>query len=222
MQLNDSQFPIGSYSHSYGLETYVLHRLIEDAKDTKEYLENYLAGTFYYNDLLAAYLAYKYFIQGDLDGIVALNLRLQAAKSQEELRLASEKLGSRLLSTVDKMEVDLPGKYYACLDLHREKDLAIHHAVAYGLIGASLDIDLHSCLLSFAFNMAQAMVTNAVKTVPISQFDGQKILYQVHSLILDLTMNIENLAPEYYFASYPGVEIASMQHEIVYSRLYMS
>lgn len=222
LQLNDSQFPIGSYSHSYGLETYVLHNLIKNAEDTKEYLINYLSTTFYYNDLVAAYLSYKYFLKDDLDAILNLNIRLQAAKSQEELRSASEKLGSRLISTVDKMNIDMPKRYYDCINYHKENDVIIHHAVSYGLITASLKIDLRSCLLSFAFNMAQAMVTNAVKTIPMSQFDGQRILYEVHDLIMDLIINIEDLDEEYYFASYPGVEVASMQHEILYSRLYMS
>lgn len=222
LQLNDSQFPIGSYSHSYGLETYVLHNLIKNADDTKEYLINYLSTTFYYNDLVAAYLSYKYFLDGDLDAILSLNLRLQAAKSQMELREASEKLGSRLISTVGRMNVDMPENYYECIKFHKDNNVLIHHAVSYGLITASLQIDLKSCLLSFAFNMAQAMVTNAVKTIPMSQFDGQRILYEVHDLIMDLVINIENLDEEYYFASYPGVEVASMQHEILYSRLYMS
>ena len=199
-----------------------MHNLIKNAEDTKEYLINYLSTTFYYNDLVAAYLSYKYFLEDDLDAILNLNIRLQAAKSQEELRSASEKLGSRLISTVDKMNIDMPKRYYDCIKYHKDKDVIIHHAVSYGLITASLKIDLRSCLLSFAFNMAQAMVTNAVKTIPMSQFDGQRILYEVHDLIMDLIINIEDLDEEYYFASYPGVEVASMQHEILYSRLYMS
>lgn len=222
LQLNDSQFPIGSYSHSYGLETYVLHNLIKNSSDTKEYLFNYMSTTFYYNDLVAAFLAYKFFMENDLSSIVDLNIKLRASKSQMELRLASEKLGSRLISTVEKMNVHMPEKYYECLRSHSKREVLIHHAVSYGLITASLEIDLRSCLLSFAFNMAQAMVTNAVKTIPISQFDGQRILYEAHDLIIDLIKNIEDLDEEYYFASYPGVEVASMQHEILYSRLYMS
>lgn len=222
LQLNDSQFPIGSYSHSYGLENYILKNLIKDSKDTKKYLINYLKTSFYYNDLLAVYLAYNYFIEGEKDELLGLNIRLQAQKSQKELREASEKLGSRLISTVHKMDIAMPEQYYDYLDYHKKNDIIIHHSVAYALITASLDIDLTASLLSFAFNMAQNLVITSVKTVPISQFDGQKILYELYDLIIDLVTKIDKLDEEYYFTSYPGVEVASMQHEVLYSRLYMS
>ncbi|EGC84310.1 hypothetical protein HMPREF9246_0448 [Anaerococcus hydrogenalis ACS-025-V-Sch4] len=113
-------------------------------------------------------------------------------------------------------------QYYDYLDYHKKNDIIIHHSVAYALITASLDIDLTASLLSFAFNMAQNLVITAVKTIPISQFDGQKILYEIYDLIIDLVTKIDKLDEEYYFTSYPGVEVASMQHEVLYSRLYMS
>ena len=116
LQLNDTQFPIGSYSHSYGFETYIQDRVIRDEDEAKLYLQNYLKGTFFYNDLMAAYHSYKATIDGDVDLLLSLNRKLRASKSQLELREASEKLGSRLLSTVAQMGMELGDLYSRIID----------------------------------------------------------------------------------------------------------
>ena len=58
LQINDSLFPIGGYSHSYGLETYIQRGLVHDASTAEEYLRNRLRYGFLYTDLLAVRLAY--------------------------------------------------------------------------------------------------------------------------------------------------------------------
>lgn len=36
LQMNDSLFPIGAYSHSYGLETYIQKGIVKDAEPPKQ------------------------------------------------------------------------------------------------------------------------------------------------------------------------------------------
>ena len=50
MQINDSVFPIGGFTHSYGLETYITKGLVHDSKTAKEYAQTLLEHSFYYND----------------------------------------------------------------------------------------------------------------------------------------------------------------------------
>ena len=42
LQINDALFPIGGYSHSYGLETYIQKGLLQNAEDATLYLHNKL------------------------------------------------------------------------------------------------------------------------------------------------------------------------------------
>ena len=58
LQINDSLFPIGAYSHSYGLETYIQQGIIHDEETAATYITNRLRYNFTYTDLLAARLAY--------------------------------------------------------------------------------------------------------------------------------------------------------------------
>ena len=43
LQVNDALFPIGAYSHSYGLETYIQEGRVRDAKTAGEYISRKLA-----------------------------------------------------------------------------------------------------------------------------------------------------------------------------------
>lgn len=222
LQLNDTQFPIGSYSHSYGLETYIQDRTIHNEEGTQKYLFNFLRGTFLYNDLFAAHRAFIATKEENLEEIINLNIRLRASKSQLELREASEKLGSRFIHTLKEMDLELGSFFNEVIEIHKKKDVNIHHSVAYGLITSLLGIDRKLSLSSYAFNTSAGMTSNAVKMIPISQFSGQRILNETRAIILELVEKVETLDLEDFGVSFPGVEIASMRHENLYSRLYMS
>ena len=38
LQVNDALFPVGGYSHSQGLETYIQKGIVHDEKSAKEYV----------------------------------------------------------------------------------------------------------------------------------------------------------------------------------------
>ena len=69
LQINDSLFPIGGYSHSYGLETYIQKGIVQDLETAEEYIRKRLSYNFLYTDLLAARLAYDAAERGDLPAL---------------------------------------------------------------------------------------------------------------------------------------------------------
>ena len=40
LQINDALFPIGAYSHSQGLETYIQRGIVHDEATAKEYIHH--------------------------------------------------------------------------------------------------------------------------------------------------------------------------------------
>ena len=54
-QLNDSLFPIGSFTHSYGLETYVQQNKITDVDSFYHYLIQIIDCSFLYNEIIFFY-----------------------------------------------------------------------------------------------------------------------------------------------------------------------
>ena len=66
------------------------------------------------------------------------------------------------------------------------------------------------------------MVTNCVKTIPLSQSEGQKILLSLHQVLEEVLFLVTTAGEEMFCASTPGFDLRAIQHEGLYSRLYMS
>ena len=49
LQVNDALFPIGGYSHSYGLETYIQKGIVKDLNSASEFIHKKLRYNFCYN-----------------------------------------------------------------------------------------------------------------------------------------------------------------------------
>ena len=65
LQVNDALFPIGGYSHSQGLETYIQQGSVCDEKTAAEYIHKKLRFALAYTDLLAVRLAWELVMQTD-------------------------------------------------------------------------------------------------------------------------------------------------------------
>lgn len=104
LQINDSLFPIGSYSHSYGLETYIQKGIVHDEKTAERYLRMKLRYSFMYTDLLAVKLSYEAATKGDIYKLEELEDIMEASRIPEEIRCASRKLGSRFVKTLFCMD----------------------------------------------------------------------------------------------------------------------
>jgi urease accessory protein len=66
------------------------------------------------------------------------------------------------------------------------------------------------------------MVTNCVKTIPLSQTDGQVLLYECQQVFEIILEKLKDLTEDDLCLSAPGFDIRCMQHEGLYSRIYMS
>ena len=69
LQVNDALFPIGGYSHSQGLETYIQRGIVHDEKTAAEYISQKLKWNITYTDLLGVYLSYQYTAEGDISKV---------------------------------------------------------------------------------------------------------------------------------------------------------
>ena len=83
-------------------------------------------------------------------------------------------------------------------------------------------IDEDRMLEHYLYSLTSAMVTNCVKTIPLSQTAGQKLLFACREIWPAVTEQVKQLTVEDYGACTPGFEVRCMQHEGLYSRLFMS
>lgn len=221
LQVNDALFPIGGYSHSYGLETYIQKGIVHDEDSAEEFIHKRLEYNFLYNEFLAVRLGWEYAVRGDLTAISRLEEIMEAGKIPRETREASRKLGSRFIKTLSALEIPRENRVF---EEYREvrKGKSVHHAVAYGVFCGAAGITREEALEHFLYAQTSAMVTNCVKTIPLSQSSGQKLLSGCYPLLQKLTREVKELGEEWLGLSSPGFDLRCMQHEGLYSRIYMS
>lgn len=221
LQVNDALFPIGGYSHSYGLETYIQKGIVHDEDSAEEFIHRRLEYNFLYNEFLAVRLGWEYAVRGDLTAISRLEEIMEAGKIPRETREASRKLGSRFIKTLSALEIPRENRVF---EEYREarKGKSVHHAVAYGVFCGAAGITREEALEHFLYAQTSAMVTNCVKTIPLSQSSGQKLLSGCYPLLQKLTREVKELGEEWLGLSGPGFDLRCMQHEGLYSRIYMS
>ncbi|SMG39073.1 urease accessory protein UreF [Sphingobacterium psychroaquaticum] len=220
LHLADPTLPIGAYTHSNGLETYVQMRLVQDKESADQYVRHNLWYNMKYNDAAIMKLAYEATMVRDIDSLQALDQECSALKSAKEIRQASQKLGLRLFKIFTRYEKDSLVEAWATLAKQRKVDS--HYCVIYGMFACLLQIPLAEAMHAYYYNAAIGMVTNAVKLVPLGQLDGQDILFALHD---DLeTLCAETLLVERHLVGLcnVGFDIRCMQHERLYTRIYIS
>lgn len=218
LQINDALFPIGGYSHSYGLETYVQKNILKNEEDIREYIDNRMKYSLKSTELLGARLAYER--ADNMIKIKELDDIMTASKSPKEIRLASIKIGSRFIKTLKNCDLKLSKNYFD--EYSALKYTNKHHCIAYGVICRSAGIDIKSVLSVYLYAQCSAMITNCVKTIPLSQSIGQKLLYNSFDLMKKIINDVMIMDEDCLCASAPAFDIRCMEHEKLYSRLYMS
>ncbi|CAI9429761.1 Urease accessory protein UreF [Candidatus Ornithobacterium hominis] len=221
LQINDSMFPIGSFTHSYGLESYIDAQLVKDTETARKYAENMLKYNLFYND--AAFLNKIYdFANGRKvwKKLVELDDFITALKAPYEIRQASHKLAIRFLKTAQSLK-----PYPFCqkyLDAIQSGEVVGHYPIAFGLYAQLSGIEKKDALSAFYYNSLNGIVTNCAKIIPISQMHSQKILFDLQDLIEELVEKQEDLDENLVGLCCIGQEIKCMQHEKLYTRIYIS
>ncbi|MBO1304576.1 urease accessory protein UreF [Enterococcus sp. 669A] len=219
-QMNDSNFPIGSFSHSYGFETYLHQQRIQTADAFEEWLIQFLNNQVLTTDAMAICRAFEALERESLADILEINTELNALLLPSEMRQANQKMGQQFLNIGKSLlEHPLLLNYQAQL---KEQQLAPHPAIVFGLLAYCSQAELKETLSVYLLNTTISMVQNAVRGVPIGQVAGQKIIYGLSQQIPEMTERVCELPIDHFGATAPGIEIAQMQHEFLFARNFMS
>ena len=125
-------------------------------------------------------------------------------------------MGRSLLEWLRSDESTNPEHLKACANLPPT------YPVAFALAALQTGASTHHCLLAYAFGWAENMVQAALKSVPLGQGSGQRILARLSREIPPAVEVAINLADHERQSFSPMLAIISSQHETQYSRLFRS
>lgn len=220
LHVADPNLPIGGYSHSNGLETYVQQGKVNSPETTLMFINNMLKSSILHNDASYIRLVFEALENKDFKQVIKIDEECSAQKGPREIRGGSHKLGVRLFKIfVEKYEHPMLKKLAKYIT---ENEDVGNYPVVYAVICFISDISLKEALTGFYFSTASGMVTNAVKLVPLGQIQGQNVLFEVQKEIEGWVKKTMKLDKKLIGLASVGFDLRSMQHEKLYSRLYMS
>ena len=220
LQVANGNFPIGSASHSYGFETLVQEQRITDARSLSAVAHSWLRYGVATSDGGAVALAYRAAREDDFSTLAELDEVLTALKLTRETREASLKVGQAFLRTASSAFGSERLVQYR--EAAAEGRCAGHYATAFGVAAAESGASSMDALLAFLHSALYAIVGVAARIVPLGQLDVQRVLAGNSSHVVDcartaLALDLEDLSVNAAF-----LDLASMRHERLYSRLCMS
>lgn len=219
-QLCDSTFPNGSFSQSFGLETYIQKDLVYDAESFLKWLKAYVHEQLAYADGLGVKLIYEALEEGKLEKVWEIDHLLKIQNLARESREGTQRMGESMLNISESIYG------FEHLTTYRErigkKESFGHPAVVFTIAGHQLQVDKETTILYYLYSTMIGLVQNAVRAIPLGQTTGQKIVYQFQKDLQRARDKIMNLDESDFGVVSPGLELGQMQHERVKIRIFSS
>ena len=130
--------------------------------------------------------------------------------------------GKELLAESQQLAFSLNAWIKDVLQIPVEVKKQFGFVPVYAQLCGRLELELVDVLTAYTFTVLENQVLAAVKTVPLGQIAGQRILWHVHGLIPDAIQRAMQLQDHDMSSALPNYAMLSMQHETQYSRLFRS
>lgn len=209
-------FPIGGFSHSFGLESMVESGWLQREDEFEVFCRQVLLPGIAQVDAAAVCLAMR--AQGKKE-LHDLDQQVTALKPTSELRISSLKMGGALARILNDM---YPKAGFDQLSSPEEQEKVGNYAVVFGVASGYLNITVDDAVVAYTFASISSFVQAAIKLVPLGQTTAQTILVGLYADIERWAAKASELSLENMGSFNPQLDIASMNHEGLYCRLYMS
>jgi urease accessory protein len=227
LQFADGLLPVGSYAHSFGLESYAAAGTICDAAGVESFLLAYLQGSTAPADTVAMLAARRAALAEDgsgLPGCFSIDYALDAMKPAAETRNASRQMGRQVL----RIAANLGEPFTAhglVANLFRaveNEETPGHHAMAFGAVAASLEWNEEDAACAYLYSSCSSLIAAALRLMPLGQLAGQRILWKLLPVIARLANETQGKEMQDIWTFAPALEIAAMRHATLDARLFRS
>jgi urease accessory protein len=217
LQIASQVLPIGGYSHSHGLEAAIESGSVRNEASVQQWITDALSFSMGSYELPSLVDMSDAWLTDDFDALSRLNQEFLASRESAELRSATVQMGFSMRALLAVLR-DLPDSLLKTLEIMEEPSLPCVWSGA----AAAWSISPSDSAAAYLWSWAENQVLVAIKSVPIGQASGQRVLLHTGVQIAQLARQASTGDEKIRSNFAPGLAILSSQHETQYSRLFRS
>ena len=216
MQLASPALPVGGFAYSEGMEAAVEHGLVTDESSAQHWLIDQLHLVQARSELPVIAQAMKAWRLKDTHTLQQLSAWVMQTRETFEMRLQTQQMGRSLLIWLRNHLAADEADMLFC------ESLPPTWPLVFALTLNTHAIDTREGLLTCAFGWAENMVQAAIKSVPLGQLSGQRMLAALSAEIPVAVEHALSIPDNQQQSFTPRLAILSARHETQYSRLFRS
>jgi urease accessory protein len=217
LQLASPSLPIGAYSYSQGLEAALEKGSVHDVQSAHAWIVETLHQVVARFEAPILWRLLQAFAARDAVAVANWTERFIAARDTAEFRAETIQMGYSLGKLAAELNIGDPDLLAL---LQAQPEVPLPTALAYTAV--ALDVPHDAALLGMLFSWAENQVLVCVKSVPLGQVAGQRLLLSLRPQLERAAQQAQLLTDDELCNWSPGLSLLSMQHEVQYSRLYRS
>lgn len=215
LQIASPSLPVGAYSYSQGLETAIGQGMVRDAESARHWIVRVLAESIARWEAPMCWRLMQAFTRRDAQVVAELSERCLASRDTAEFRAETVQMGFSLSRLIAELGIADEG-------VLAMMDQEVPLPAAYACAVAALGIPHEEAMLAMLFAWAENQVLVCVKSVPLGQVAGQKLLLSLRPAIEAAALAAQTVGEQEMSNWTPGLSLLSMRHEVQHGRLYRS
>jgi urease accessory protein len=223
LQIGDSALPIGSYSHSWGLEAAIDGGLVRDAAGLEQWVRSWLRHAVGPLEGVLVAVSCRAAVRQDWAGVLSANEVAVASLAPPTLRHASGEMGEQMLALAGAW----PWARGAAAGLRQAAQAPgepppWHHAVVFATLAAAAGAEPAEALAVYLHQAALGAISAGVRAIPIGHTHGQEVLARLHEEVQELAGGLADRELETAGSFCPAYEVLCYAQSRLYTRIFRS
>ena len=217
LQLASPMLPVGAYSYSQGLEWAIESGDVNDIDSSRQWIGDVLAIYYAQFELPVLRRLYAAWQELDASRLHYWDAYYQASRDSSEALAETRQMAYSLM----RLQRDLNSWPASILQLSDFLQPPAFPTI-YAVTAWQWEISVEETLHAYAWSFLENQVSAVMKTVPLGQVAGQRILSDL-AITLPILVEQAMLLPDENIQNFcPALSIAGCRHETQYSRLFRS
>ncbi len=217
LQLASPSLPVGAYSYSQGLEAAIENGLVKNEASARDWIVDMLHEVVARFEAPLLWRLLQASAERDQAAFTYWTEYFIASRDSAEFRAETIQMGYSLGKLIGDLKICDPS-----LQALLESQAELPFPTALAAASVALDVPADAALLGMLFSWAENQVLVCVKSVPLGQVAGQRLLLSLRPELEAAATTTQQLGDDELSNWSPGLTLYSMQHEVQFSRLYRS